>query len=136
MKRMQGFTLIEMIAVIVMVGILSVTVVVYFPSQQTFNIAAYAEELKRDIRYTQTLAMSLNSSYTINISSSNYSITPNPPQGAYTVILPTGLSLTGASITFDAEGKPSNVSLVSLILSAGTQSKTLTVAPETGFVNG
>lgn len=133
---MQAFTLIELVSVIVILGILSISVAVYFPSQQTFNVSSMTESLKRDIQYTQSLAMNLNATYTLNVSASGYSITPTPPGGAVTVNLPSGLVLSGTSLSFNKEGRPSNTSVATFTLTAGGESKSLTVAPETGYIDG
>ena len=137
MRPTQGFTLIEFIAVLIVISILAVAVILNYPSAGSFNLISISEQLKRDIRYTQTLAMSLNTPYTINISATNYYISPTPPRGAVNVAMPSGVSLSGSSITFDASGTPSNSSIATITVTAtGEGSNALTVAPETGFVNG
>ncbi|KTD50717.1 pilus assembly FimT family protein [Legionella quateirensis] len=137
MRPTQGFTLIEFIAVLIVISILAVAVIFNYPSAGSFNLISISEQLKRDIRYTQTLAMSLNTSYTINISATNYFISPTPPLGAVNIAMPTGVTLSASNITFNASGTPSNLSIVTItVTAAGEGSKVLTVAPETGFVNG
>ena len=135
MQRSQGFTLIELIAVIAIISILAVAVMMNYPSKTIFNLSSITEQLKRDIRYTQTVAMSLNTPYTINITTNNYSISPNPPRGAYSVTMPTGVTLSASSVTFDAIGTPSNVvNTIITITGTGVGTTTVTIVPETGFV--
>lgn len=137
MQRTQGFTLLEFVAVITIVSILSVIIMISYPSTGSFSLSSLTEQLKRDIRYTQTLAMSLNTNYTITTSASNYTISPTPPEGAVTVTMPTGVTLSANSITFNSMGNPSNLSAVVItITTTGVGSNTLTVVPETGFVHG
>jgi MSHA pilin protein MshC len=58
--KSRGFTLIELIMVIVLLGILAVFVAPRLPSVTGTNAAAFADKLKADIRYAQNLAMTQN----------------------------------------------------------------------------
>lgn len=137
MQRAQGFTLLELIAVIVIVSVMSIFIMISYPSNASFSLFSLTNQLKRDIRYTQTLAMSLNANYTITTSVNNYIISPNPPAGAVSVTLPAGVTLSVNSITFDSMGNPSNAAVETITITAtGGGSSSFTVAPETGFVHG
>lgn len=137
MHRAKGFTVIEIIAIMMVVSIIAVFAVINYPSNAAFNQSALTEQLKRDIHYTQTLAMSLNTNYTISTSANNYFISPTPPEGAVSVNMPSGVTLSVSSITFDYMGNPLNASPVNITITAtGVGSNTLTVVPETGFVHG
>lgn len=135
MQRIKGFTLIELITVMMLVAIIAVTISMNLPSFSTYSLSSMTEQLRRDIRYTQTLAMSLNASYSLILSTNSYTISPTPPDGAYTVSMPSGISLSPATITFDAMGDPGAAASVT-ITAAGVSSNTLTISAETGFVNG
>ena len=137
MQRTQGFTLLEVIAVIVIVSVLSVFIMISYPSNASFSLFSLTEQLRRDIRYTQTLAMSLNTNYTITTSANNYTISPNPPEGAINVTMPTGVTLSVNSITFNSMGSPSNAIAVTFTITAtGGSSRTFQVIPETGYISG
>jgi prepilin-type N-terminal cleavage/methylation domain-containing protein len=130
----KGFTLFELIIVMLLVGILSVYIGIRTPTTSLYAQSSTTEQIRRDIRYTQTLAMSLNASYSIIFSTNSYTISPNPPDGAYTVTMPSGVTLSPGTITFNSMGAPSAASSVT-ITATGTIT-TLTIAAETGFVNG
>jgi MSHA pilin protein MshC len=130
----KGFTLLELIIILIVTSILSAYVLMRAPSSSLYTQSSAAEQVRRDIRYTQSLAMSLNASYSINFSANGYTITPPPPNGAYSITMPTGVTLSVVTITFDATGTPGAAASVTVTGSGGTT--TLTVAAETGFVNG
>jgi prepilin-type N-terminal cleavage/methylation domain-containing protein len=130
----KGFTLLELIVVMLVVVIISLFIGIRLPSTSLFSQPSAAEQVRRDIRYTQILAMSLNASYSIAFTTNSYTITPNPPGGAYTITMPPGVTLSTSTITFDSMGAPSAASSVTITASGSTT--TLNISAETGFVNG
>lgn len=132
----KGFTLMELITVLILMGIISAFAVIRMPDTATYSLSAITEQLRRDIRYTQILALSLNTNYTLVTSSSSYSISPTPPEGAVNVQMPTGVTLSAASVTFNSMGDPTLASPLNIAITASGVTNTLTVSPETGFVNG
>jgi prepilin-type N-terminal cleavage/methylation domain-containing protein len=56
LKKNNGFTLLEMIAVMIVIGIVSVVVVISM-MQTSSSLAGYTALLKTHLRYAQTLAM-------------------------------------------------------------------------------
>lgn len=135
MQQAKGFTLIELIAVMLITVILLYFIGIKTPTPATYSFSSVVERLKRDIRYTQTLAMSLNTSYSLATTASGYLISPNPPAGAYSVTMPSGVTLSAATITFDTSGAPA--AAVSITITAtGIISKSITVTAETGFISG
>ena len=130
----KGFTLIELIVVMIIIAVLAVYVVMRTPSTSLYGQSYVSEQIRRDIRYTQSLAMSLNMNYSIIFSTNSYTISPNPPTGTYTITMPSGVTLSPGSITFNSMGAPAAAS--SVTISGTGASTTLTIAAETGFVNG
>ena len=133
--KKKGFTLLELIIVMVLLAIISLVIQMRMPTTSSFSISYIAEQLRRDIRYTQTLATSLNSSYTLATTTNSYSISPAPPTGNYTVNMPSGITLSANTITFDSTGAPQAAATVTITPNSGT-AVTVTVLAETGFVNG
>lgn len=136
MGKVRGFTMLEMIMCIVIIAILAASVRILLPSSNTYYNSTFTEQLKRDIRLTQNLARNMNTSYTITISSSGYTISPAPKIVAATSTVPPGTGMTLSSspsaITFDSKGKPNSAATISVTSSAGT--KTLSLSAETGFI--
>ena len=59
-KRTQGFTTIEVIAVLIIIGVIAAVVVSRFRGTSTYSVQSVAEELKNHLRYAQTRAMNSN----------------------------------------------------------------------------
>ena len=144
--RVLGFTLIELIVVVVLVGILSAFVVSRaMPRAGDSTTAGYqAQRLASDLRHAQMLALAWGRALTFTASGNSYSVvcvatggpcvsTTSPVvdpgrDGPFTVNME-GVSLNSASTTFDILGKPS--AAASFTLSSGA---TVSVAANTGFV--
>lgn len=135
-KRTYGFTLLEFLAVFAIMAIMAAFASTRMASSGDYNISPVAEQLERNIRYTQLLAMSLNQSYTITITPTGYAISPTPPEGAVSVSVPQGVSLTPATITFNDSGDPNIATNLNITVSGPSFARTLTVTRETGYVNG
>ena len=145
MKRLRGFTLLELVTIIVLLGVVSTFVAVR--SGSDFTALRDAEELIQAIRYTQERAMHHTGdglSYQITLSGSGYSFSP-----AAAAIYADSLdgALQGGSISpsgtiqFDGRGLPScSAGLVcassseSIVVSASGESVNLTLEPYTGTI--
>ncbi|KTD05596.1 prepilin-type N-terminal cleavage/methylation domain-containing protein [Fluoribacter gormanii] len=135
MRRTSGFTLIELIVIILIITLIALYYGIKTPSVSLYSLSSITEQLRRDIRYTQTLASSLNTNYSIILLTNSYTISPNPPNGAYSVNMPAGITLSSVSITFNSMGAPDSGAIIT-ITASGVGTNTLTVSAETGFVNG
>ncbi len=135
MRKQTGFSLVELVMVIVIVSILAVFAAAQYPGRATFDLTSISDQLKRDIRYTQILAMGLNTNYTITLTSGSYTIAPAPFVGNATTTLPTGVTVTPQTIAFNANGTPTNgATTVTVTTSSG--SRVLTLYAGTGFIDG
>lgn len=135
MQRTSGFTLIELIVVILIIAIVGLFIGMKTPAITLYSLSSVTEQLRRDIRYTQTLAISLNTNYNIILSTNSYTISPNPPNGAYTVTTPSGVTLSPMNISFNSMGAPGSSATIT-ITASGVGANTLTISAETGFING
>lgn len=154
MKHQRGFTLVELVLVIILVGVLAVYAAPRF-DRDAFDVAAAADELTEAIRYTQEMAMSHSGmdddgdnnpdNYRIAISTSGYTVSlvdsnsvanvPNPVTRAasYTESW-SGISLSPATtINFNSRGRPDLAADVTITLSLGGESETVTIERQTGF---
>ena len=142
-KRDQGFTIIEIIASLTMVAIISVLIV----SRGSFNSAdllGATETLKGHLRYAQSRAMSLDQSWGIKIETNDYILYQNgaPSSGAFPGENSGTVTLSGININLTAGASPVTFSSnwgiptsgYTIELSAGGRTETITVTEETGFV--
>ena len=139
-RNSKGITLIELLAVLVIIGILSAVVIPRLnltgtTSRASVDGAAYI--IASDIRYTQEFAMAnrVSKSVTFTTGSSVYTFSPASnldPSGR----LPSGVTtVNNFTITFNSLGEPTTGGGGSVTVSDGIQTKTITVVNYTGKVN-
>jgi len=80
MTQRNGFTLIELVMVIVLIGILAVVVAPRLGNVTGTNASALKDKLRADLRYTQNLAMTRSQRYRMYLNAS-----PAPASG-YAVV--------------------------------------------------
>ncbi|MFH1975708.1 MAG: type II secretion system protein [Pseudomonadota bacterium] len=158
----RGFTLIEVIAVLVILSIIAAVIISRGMSTAEVNLKAQTEVLKSHIRYAQFRNMNMksatalcNASFGISIDTglNSYSMFKDCVE-ADTVILPgadsdtvslpnVNLSSSSAFITFDDWGVPCTDSsgttlatsdITITLSSAGAPNETITITKNTGFV--
>lgn len=150
MKVQRGFTLVELVMVIVIVGVLSAVAIVRF-NPNSFKSAAVVGELAAAIRFAQEKSMSNTGAtgYRVTISSSGYAVTqggtsithPVTGQAGYTnswsdaTISPTG------TIDFNGYGEPTlgapltfGGNQVVISATVGSDAQSLTLERITGLV--
>lgn len=134
----SGFTLIELVVVILLVGILSFVAIPRFFQTSGFTERNAAEEILTAFRYAQQLAMSRGGNVQVVINGNNYQIqiagTPvaNPNgSGTYNVNLPGGITATNTAITFDNLGRPTPNVQANIVVGAYT----VRIEQETGYAH-
>jgi prepilin-type N-terminal cleavage/methylation domain-containing protein len=146
----SGFTLVELVVVLVLLGIVAATVGVRM-SAPSANLGAAADQLASDLRTVQSLAQTRAQRHCMGFTATNYTVTNNNcgtviglPTSANPVILPSGITLasTNALLVFNSLGRPFTDAAATtplaaeavITLSAGADSTTVRVTPETGRV--
>lgn len=124
--RLGGYTVIELLLVIVLLAILSAVAGPRFFDNTTFDERAYADELASSLRYAQKVAVASGCQVRADIAAASYSLTQQSPQAGHCdpadasfplqVRLSTGEVMSGSaptgvvaapavSVVFDALGR-------------------------------
>lgn len=109
MRTQQGFTLIELITVMILVGIISVTLFSRLGSVNSANIQAGRDDLIAALFFAQQSAMA-RSNIQLILSTNAVSVTENGTpikvhaQG-YPLTLPSGVTVTPMTLTYDKLGR-------------------------------
>ena len=138
-----GFTLVELIVVIVMVGIVALIAAPRFFAQGAFNTARFQESTISAMRYGHKLAqaqrtdifvVSNGGSVALCYDASCANPVQNPTEGAaFIVTAPSGLAITSTSFSFNSLGQPSAAQ--TLTISGDVTTRQIVVEQETGYVH-
>lgn len=154
-KRINGFTTIEVLVVLIIIGIISVIIIGRSDIGQP-NLLARSEVIKSHIRYAQARAMNSSSSWGIQCNDSGQAywlfvdgqpidkkrILPGEESDTVDLHIDT-LGLTPGTLSFDDRGRPCSDANgqtlrendLSLTLSAdGGATTTITITRNTGFI--
>lgn len=139
----QGFTLVELVVVILILGILSINVGSRFLSGSAFADRKVADELVEAIRYAQHVAMSRGGNIQIVTTATNYTVKETGsatilrnPNGSekYDVTIPGNSSLSAKTISFNGLGQPSPIAGDSITV-GNPAVFTITIEGETGYAH-
>lgn len=154
----RGFTLIELVMIIALLGIMAVFAAPRLGNITATNAAAFSDKLRADIRYAQNLAMTRNARFRVHFNaapapnpgyavtdSANASVQDPAGSGNLSVVLNAGnyAGITVASpfpfIEFDSLGRPYDNAGVLLAaaatLTVSPGAITVIISPQTGAVN-
>ena len=126
----RGFSLIELIAVMVIVGIIAVTASARFASTDLARLQASRDDLVAALFFAQQIALARSSDtnpITVTVSSGGVSVTENgTPIGVHQVTFPAGvIATTTPNFSYDKLGRTTGASIT---LTAGGNNATVTVS--------
>ncbi|WP_205617015.1 pilus assembly FimT family protein [Pelomicrobium methylotrophicum] len=138
-----GFTLVELVIVIVILGVLAVAVLPKFFERITFDARAFHDQALAAVRHAQKVAIAQRRTVWVNVTASGIQVCYDPGcgtpvtdpvrGGALSVAAPAGVSLSPASFRFDGLGRPSTGVSITV---TGDVPRMIVVESETGYVHG
>lgn len=144
--RSTGFTLVELVAVISIMGILMAVAAPRFFSANTFASRGFRDDAAAFLRYAQKRAIALRGNVAVTVEASGLTLCnaagapcpvalPGPDgQTPYRSLTPNAVTLASSrtSLLFDAQGRPDAALTLTI---TGDMAHTVTVEAETGYVH-
>lgn len=127
----RGFTLIELIAVIILVGILSITLFSRLGSAATAPIQSGRDDLIAALFFAQQQAM-MRSNITLVLTTNSVSVNENNvpiivSNNFYPLSMPTGVTLPALTLTYDKLGRIPAATQIVLTGSGNSSGVTATI---------
>lgn len=141
----RGFTLVEMIVVILVLAILAVVVLPRFSATRDFDALAFHDRVLAAVRYAHKVAIAQNTTVYVLTAGDTLSLCfdagcaapVSDPAGdqALSLTAPGGVTLasSASSFSFDGLGRPSGGAVTFTV--GGTPTRTFIVEAETGYVH-
>jgi MSHA pilin protein MshC len=147
-RRGRGFTIVEMVVTIAILGLLAAVVGPRFVGRDAFASRGFHDEAQSVVRYAQKTAIAWRRPVYVCVTATVVSagsvagcgtLLVHPATGnALTTTAPSGVTLTPASFGFDGAGRPSPNAQVTIAIAstiAGDPARQIVVEAETGYVH-
>lgn len=148
----SGFTMVELVVMMLIIGILAVVVLPRFDLLQGFDEIGYRDKVKATLEYARKSAVAQRRNVQVAIAGSGLTVTrqtatpegegiaswvalnlPGTSTNAFAAPSGVALSPDSATIIFDPLGRPVTLSASSFTVSGGAG--TITIEAETGYVH-
>lgn len=154
-RQSRGFTIVELVTTIVILGIVAAIASPRFFSTSSFETAGFAAEVRSGLRHAQATAMASGCDIRAQLSSSGFVLQrwsggagcndrtgtlqtlKRADGGDYLSQPPSGITVGAAALYFDSMGRPRDANsgaLLSTALSITVGTDTVVVYPDTGLV--
>ena len=146
--RARGFTMIEMVTVIAIMGLLAAVIGPRFVGRDAFASRGFYDEAQSVVRYAQKTAIAWRRPVFVCVTATAVSagtvsgcgtLLVHPVTGAaLSTTSPSGVTLTPSSFGFDGAGRPNPNAQVTIAIAstiAGDPARQIVVEAETGYVH-
>lgn len=152
MRQQNGFTMVELIVTMIIIGIMAIAVLPRMDLLKGFDEIGFRDKVKATLEYARKSAVAGRRNVRVSVAASGLTVerqtqTPEgvgaagwaalnlPATNTNTVVPPSGVTLnpTSGTIIFDPLGRPITLSPASFTVSGGAG--TLTVEAGTGYVH-
>jgi MSHA pilin protein MshC len=155
MSAQRGYTLVELVTVMLIMGILASVAAPRFFEKNPFADAGFRAEARSAVRYAQKLAVASGCAIRVEFTTSAYTLerwqggadcndtagtlatVQRPGGGAFTATAPQGVAVAAAALWFDSVGRPHDAAsgaLLGAVRSIAVGSGAITIQPDTGLV--
>lgn len=155
MIAQRGYTLVELVTVMLIMGILASIAAPRFFETNPFADAGFGADARAAARYAQKLAIASGCAVRIEFGSTGYKLerwhggadcndtggtlatVQRPGGGDFTGAAPAGVTVGAAALYFDSVGRPHDAAsgaLLGAVQSITVGTATLTIQPDTGLV--
>lgn len=132
----RGFTLTELVTIIVLVGILAVVALPRMFDSGAFQSRGAADQVKAALRYGQKVAIAQRASVSVVISSAPATDCGLVlAGGSVNCVIANSVAVPAKTVTFNALGQPVPNAADSIVVGAGLDSTTISIEAETGYVH-
>jgi MSHA pilin protein MshC len=148
-RPQQGFTLVELILVITLLGILSFVAAGRMLDRSDVDARAFADRLESTLQQAHKQAIAQRRRVYVNLDAGSGRVRAcfdassacsqplaAPAGGVLDIATPAGIALTGAvaQFSFDALGRPSLGATTVLTVTGGSSSHTVSIERDSGYV--
>jgi MSHA pilin protein MshC len=152
-RLLSGFSLVELVSVLILIGIISVVAVSRF-NATPFQTAGFDQELRSALRFAQKFAITSGCDVQVDVDAAtdSYALTlrgdvgalpetclsasgafgpslPSPTGGVFSGTAPAGVVInSGLTFFYDRQGRPSTGGIIDV------NGNSITVEPETGYI--
>jgi MSHA pilin protein MshC len=147
----HGFTLVEVVMVIVVVGVLALVAIPRFASRSVYDVSGFAEDSRSILRFAQKTAIGEHLNVSVNLDATNQKLTvcydtaypcaspvADPSGGSALTLTPAStvaFTTTATQLTYNWQGSPGGTGATLTVTPVGGGSSiSVTVDGNTGYV--
>lgn len=136
LSRQQGFTMVELVMVIIIAGILATFVAPRFFDADVFQSRGATDQVRASLRYGQKIAIAQRRNVDVQLSAAV--ITNCEGQlaaGNVVCVISNRVALPNQTLTFNALGQPVPNVAAAVVVGTAPNDTTITIEAETGYVH-